>query len=106
MNYEQAGTLARQGGSAIGNALAPAPQGRVTEAADNNHRLVESVWSEVQALESRISPILRMPGPTGAAGAEKARNEPSPLGGSIESTNTRLYDVLGYLQSISARVDL
>lgn len=80
--------------------------GRITEAHEAARKLAEFLHNEISLLEARLSPVLRPQMPIGGNGAEKARNEPSALGASLEQLNAAISEAINRVQNISGRVDL
>jgi hypothetical protein len=95
-------------GSYVQTTVAPAPAvGRIQEAGEQMLKMVESLAGELQALTQRIEPVLRPELPSGnVAGADVARPKPSGLAAGMEHVNERLYQLLGTVQNLTARVDL
>ena len=106
---ESYGNQVAQGGVGLGYrniSDAPPVNGRVTEAAQNIARAADQLHAEVSALEQRLSCVLRPAVPQASATQKSANITPSALAANLDEIHERLYGLLGYVQSLTARVDL
>jgi hypothetical protein len=69
-------------------------------------RATNSIQQEVSVLEQRLAGVLRPASPQGGASTKAANVTPSPLASGMEEIHEQLYALLGYVQSLTARVDL